>query len=151
MVIAVLHKFRFSGIDMIDFTERTVSSMMKAVAPVLALLGAAAVLGGCALTPTGSVAELTRCAWSATLDGEGYVRLSFADDRAALTLKNGGDRQDIAGSFVADETDIVIFDRDCARYYAFTYVPKGNALDLSYQGGTVTLRAESGTDINRDE
>lgn len=109
---------------------------------VAAMLGMTVLFSGCAATPGGSVAELTQCNWSAELGGGGQVRLSFADDTAALVLENGGEQQEIAGHFVADESDLVIFDRDCARYYTFTYVPKGHALDLSYQGHTVTLQAE---------
>lgn len=118
--------------------------MKKTVVALTAFLLSAA-LCGCAQTPNGSVAELTRCAWKGEPEGGGRVCLRFSGDKAALTLENGGEQQEIAGIYVADETDLVIFDRTCARCYAFSYVPKGSALDLTYQGSTLTLQAENGS------
>lgn len=97
---------------------------------------------GCCRTPSGAAAELTRYAWSAALEGGGTLALRFSGDTASLTMKNGGETAAVSGSFVADETALVIFDRESARAFRFAYQPKGETLALTYEGQSVELTAD---------
>lgn len=114
--------------------------MKKLVALILPMI---VLFGGCSQTASGSVAELTESVWTAQLRGGGSVCLWFDGDRAAFALENGGDREVIAGRYLADNAGFVIFDRDSKRNYGFTYVPKGDTLELRYDGGTLILKQEN--------
>lgn len=114
--------------------------MKKLVVSLLIL--SAAVLGGCSSEALGYQSELTASAWSAQLDGGARVRLSFSGDSARFTIENGGERADIGGSYIADESTFVIFVPETGQNYAFDYTPKGDTLELKWEGGTLTLESE---------
>ena len=94
---------------------------------------------GCRGGDQGNIHELTRCDWAAEREGGATLRLEFDGDYASLTLENGGEKRVIEGKMLADEERFVIFDESVAQNYAFSYVPRGEKLDLSYNGSTVEL------------
>ena len=112
--------------------------MRKFVVPLLLSL----LLCGCCRMPSGAAAELTRYAWSAALEGGGTLELRFSGDTASLTMKNAGETAAVAGSFVADDAVLVIFDTESARPFRFAYQPKGETLALTVDGNTVELTAD---------
>ena len=99
-------------------------------------------LCGCTQSTSGSVEELCNYSWSKTLDGGAEVRLSFDGDSAALTVDSAGESIEISGKCVIDDSNIVIFVPSLSLNYGFEYLPKGDELDLTYGGGTITLEKE---------
>lgn len=51
-------------------------------------------------------------------------------------------RPEISGKCVIDDSNIVIFVPSLSLNYGFEYLPKGDELDLTYGGGTITLEKE---------
>ena len=98
---------------------------------------------GCDTKQTGSAYELTRYSWQAKFDNGGEVKLSFSGEFASLTLKNGTERETIDGRFIADDTSFVIFDSGVSQNYGFGYVPRGEKLDLTFEGNTIEMTANS--------
>lgn len=113
--------------------------MKKLVAAVLPL---AVILCACNGSPSGNAAELTGRCWSAKLDGGGEARLFFDGDRASLSMKNGDESVVIGGEYLADGSELVIFDTSVGQNYRFEYVPRGEALDLSYNSQTIEMTAD---------
>lgn len=108
---------------------------------VAALLPLAVILCGCARSSSGNAAELTGRCWSAELEGGGEARLSFDGGLAVLSMKNGDESVVIGGEYLADGSELVIFDASAGQNYRFEYVPRGETLDLSYNGHTVEMNA----------
>ena len=98
---------------------------------------------GCSKSASGSVAELTQRRWSAKLEGGGEASLSFSGDRAELIMSSGDEREVIEGEYIADESAFVIFDKPICRNYSFTYVPHGEKLELTFEGGTIEMTAQN--------
>ena len=118
-----------------------VKNMKKLVAALL--LCVIFIFSGCSKSASGSVAELTQRRWSAKLDGGGEASLSFSEDRAELIMSNGGEREVREGEYIADGSAFVIFDKPVCRNYSFTYIPHGEKLELTFEGGTIEMTAES--------
>ena len=78
-----------------------------------------------------------------SLTGGGEASLSFSEDRAELIMSSGGEREVIEGEYIADGSAFVIFDKQIFRNYSFTYVPHGEKLELTFEGGTIEMTAES--------
>lgn len=112
--------------------------MKKLVALLLPLF---VICCGCARTASGNVAELTACSWTASPEGGAAAKLVFADGNAALTVTNGGESEVIAGRYIADDRNLVIFDSGTKRNYSFSYVPRGDTLELSYAGEQIEMKA----------
>ena len=93
----------------------------------------------CTQNTSGYSYELTSSKWKTTLNGGAEVSLSFSDDTANFTIKNSDKSTQIKGKFIADEETFVIFVPEICQNYGFAYVPKGNTLDISYNGNTITL------------
>lgn len=110
---------------------------------VVALLLLPFLFCGCESRQRGNTYELTRYSWFAKFDNGGEVRLKFDGERASLTLKNGKEQDAVRGRFIADDTAFVIFDRDVSRNFAFDYVPRGEKLDLTFEGNTIEMSAVS--------
>ena len=98
-------------------------------------------LTGCQ-SRSGYIDELTSFAWKADLKGGGRVSLTFSGDTAALHLENGGESDTIEGKYLADQTQLVIFDPSLGQNYGFDYVPQGDTLLLSMNGSAVTLEKQ---------
>lgn len=98
-------------------------------------------LTGCQ-SRSGYIDELTSFAWKADLKGGGQVSLTFSGDTAALHLENGGESDTIEGKYLADQTQLVIFDPLLGQNYGFDYVPQGDTLLLSMNGSAVTLEKQ---------
>ena len=47
----------------------------------------------------------------------------------------------IKGRTLADGESFIIFDDELMQCYSFSYVPRGDRLDLTYEGSTVELTA----------
>ena len=103
---------------------------------------AAIAFSGCSQSVSGRVDELCSCSWSKTLAGGAEVRLSFDGDNAALTVDSAGEKIEIAGKCVIDDSSIVIFVPALSVNYGFGYLPKGDKLDLTYGSATITLEKE---------
>ena len=97
---------------------------------------------GCSQRSFGNPAELTQYTWHAKRDGGGEITLKFNGETAALTLKNGGESATISGKLLADDTSFVIFDTALGQNYAFSYMPRGELLDLTFEGNTIEMKAE---------
>ncbi len=98
-------------------------------------------LTGCQ-SRSGYIDELTSCTWLGELKGGGQVSLSFSGDTAALRLENGGEAETIEGRYLADQSQLIIFDPSLGQNYGFDYVPQGEKLQLSMNGNAVTLEKQ---------
>ena len=43
--------------------------------------------------------------------------------------------------YIADDRNLVIFDSGTKRNYSFSYVPRGDTLELSYAGEQIEMKA----------
>lgn len=121
--------------------------IVACILPVLFLM-----FCGCESKPApGNASELTQYNWSVTLDGGGTITLTFDGDQAELNMTNGGEEETIAGRVIADEECFVIFDSRLRQNYAFSYVPRGKNLDLTFGENTVELHAETGNENISDK
>lgn len=111
--------------------------MKKFVVTVLILFSF--ILCSCTANTSGYIYELTSSRWIAHLDSGAEINLEFNNDTAYLDVKNAEKASQIKGKYIADETTFVIFVSDISTNYIFTYKPKGNTLDLTYNGNTITL------------
>lgn len=109
---------------------------------VVCLMILSVILCGCSQRALGNPSELTKYTWHAQCDGGGELTLKFDGDNAELTLKNGNETATISGKVLADDTSFVIFDTELKQNYAFTYVPRGELLDLTFEGNTIEMKAE---------
>ena len=98
-------------------------------------------LTGCQ-SRSGYIDELTSCTWLGELKGGGQVSLSFSGDTAALRLENGGEAETIEGRYLADQSQLIIFDANLGQNYGFDYTPQGDTLLLGMNGSTVTLEKQ---------
>ena len=110
---------------------------------VVCLMLLSVILCGCSQRAFGNPPELTKHTWHALRDGGGEITLEFNGENAVLTLKNGDEAATIAGKMLADDTSFVIFDTDLKQNYAFSYVPRGELLDLTFEGNTIEMKAEN--------
>ena len=108
---------------------------------LLLILPLAFLFCGCDSGDKGETFELKRYDWTAELEGGGELKLSFDGDFASLELKNCGDSAVIKGRMLADGESFIIFDDELMQCYSFSYVPRGDRLDLTYEGSTVELTA----------
>ncbi|HCA05511.1 MAG TPA: hypothetical protein DEO32_06415 [Ruminococcaceae bacterium] len=113
---------------------------MKKFVFTLIFITFALFLCGCETGETSCVGELTSSSWQLKLKSGGKIDLDFNGKIACLTLSNGKDKTKIEGKYLADETEFVIFMPQIAQNYGFKYTPRGNLLDLSFEGKTVTLK-----------
>lgn len=97
------------------------------------------ILCSCTANTSGYIYELTSSKWTANLDGGAELELEFDNDTAYLYIQNAEKYSKIEGKYIADETTFVIFVPEISTNYIFNYKPKGNTLDLSYNGNTITL------------
>ena len=100
------------------------------------------ILCGCSQRAFGNPSELTKYSWYAQCDGGGELSLKFEGETAALTLKNGDETATITGKVLADDNSFVIFDTELKQNYAFSYTPRGELLDLTFEGNTIEMKAE---------
>ena len=114
--------------------------MKKAV--VCCLLCVMMLFCGCSKSATGESSELISKNWSAKLEGGGEASLRFDGENAEFALKNGVEQDVIKGKYVADESALVIFDGAMCQNYHFDYVPHGDMLEISYNGGTIRMYAD---------
>ena len=98
-------------------------------------------LTGCQ-SRSGYIDELTGYAWQAEFKGGGQVSLTFSGDTASLHLENGGESETIEGKFLADQSQLIIFDPSLGQNYGFDYMPQGDTLLLGMNGSTVTLEKQ---------
>lgn len=106
------------------------------------MLLSAVVLGGCSSAPVGCQSELTGAAWRASLEGGAEVRLRFEDGAAHFRIENAGESADISGQYLVDAERFVIFVPEVGQNYAFDYTPKGDTLELRWEGGVLTLQKD---------
>ncbi len=97
----------------------------------------------CTADTSGYKNELTSKCWSAELEGGAQAELSFNGDTAALSLKSGEETAKIEGRYIADDKTLVIFMPEIAQNYTFEYTPKGNTLELKYNGNAITMSESS--------
>ncbi len=111
--------------------------MKKSV--VLFIIFCLFIFSACTKNTSGNTYELTSSSWQTSLSGGAEVSLSFDDDTACLSISNADSQSQIQGRFIADDTDIVIFDSEIFQNYSFEYLVKNSTVDLSYNGATITL------------
>ena len=114
---------------------------------IILVLSAVMLFCGCTNNAPGEQNELTSSRWSAKLEGGGEITLEFngePDDlSAAMEITNAGKTVNISGDCLTDNSSFVIFDESISQNFAFDYTPKGNTLDISYNGSTLTLQKQS--------
>ena len=102
---------------------------------------------GCTKNAPSPQNELISSSWAATLEGGGEVKLQFygePDDLSAeLIISNAQKSVTIGGKCLTDSKSFVIFDESISQNFAFDYIPKGNTLDISYNGSDLTLQKQS--------
>ena len=109
---------------------------------VVCIMLLSVMLCGCSCRSSGNPSELTKYTWHAQRDGGGEITLTFKGETAKLTLKNGDETAAIAGKLLADDNSFVIFDTELKQNYAFSYTPRGELLDLTFEGNTIEMKAE---------
>jgi hypothetical protein len=111
---------------------------MKKIVVVLIFL-ISVILPSCTTDTSGYKSELVSRKWIAELSGGATVNLEFAENIAKLEMRNADKKVEIKGRYVADDETFVIFVPEISQNYSFTYLPKGEKLDVSYNGYTITL------------
>lgn len=111
--------------------------MKNFVAVILILF--CSMLCSCTTDTSGYSYELTSSKWGAELDGGAEVTLEFTGENACFAVSNADKNTEIKGKYIVDESTFVIFVPEISTNYGFSYVPKGNTLDLKYNGNTITL------------
>lgn len=105
------------------------------------------VVCGCAQSEPCPQKELTESRWSAALEGGGEVTLCFSGESeelyAELDISNAQKNVEICGYCLADRDSFVIFDKSVLQNFAFDYIPKGDSLDISYNGSVMTLQKQA--------
>lgn len=99
-------------------------------------------LTGCTKTAIQSYSdELVSSLWSATLDNETRIMLSFAeDDTATLKMKLKGEKElSISGFCEVSDTIFVIYDDSTGVPYAFEYMVHFDRVILKFSTNTVSL------------
>lgn len=112
--------------------------MKKYVAGLLII--SVLLFSGCMQSDCGYLDELTQNRWEARLSGGGKVSLRFSEDTAALHIENAGEKADITGRYLADESTFVVFVPEIGQNYGFSYEPRGNTLVLQMGENRITLR-----------
>ncbi len=115
--------------------------MKKVVAAILFIL-LPLTFSGCAADVSGRVSELISCSRSAVLESGAEVSLSFSEDTATLAIKSRDETTVIQGRYLADDDNLVIFMPEIGQNYCFAYTPRGNELELTYDGGSVVLKSD---------
>jgi hypothetical protein len=111
---------------------------MKKIVVVLIFL-ISVILSSCTTDTSGYKNELVSRKWYTELKGGATINLEFSEDIAKLKMKNADKKVEIKGRYVADNETFVIFVPEISQNYSFTYLPKGNNLDITYNGYTITL------------
>ena len=111
---------------------------MKKIVVVLIFL-ISVILSSCTTDTSGYKNELVSRKWYTELKGGATINLEFSEDIAKLKKKNADEKVEIKGRYVADNETFVIFVPEISQNYCFTYLPKGNNLDITYNGYTITL------------
>ncbi len=93
----------------------------------------------CTTDTSGYKNELVSRKWRAELDGGATVELGFSENDAELVMENADKKTKISGRYVADNETFVIFVPEISQNYSFSYLPKGEKLNLTYNGYTITL------------
>lgn len=106
----------------------------------------AIIISGCTQNAPCYKTELIQSRWSAVQDGGAEIELEFfgepEDLSAEITITNAQKSIKISGDCLADEQSFVIFDSTVFQNYAFDYIPKGGALELTYNGSTILLQKQ---------
>ena len=114
---------------------------------ILLVLSAVMLFCGCTQNAPSPQNELTSSRWAATLEDGAEVKLEFfgePDDLSAgFEITNAEKNVNISGDCLTDGKSFVIFDESVSQNFAFDYTPKGNTLDISYNGSTLTLQKQS--------
>ena len=104
------------------------------------------IISGCTQNASCYKTELIQNRWSAALEGGSEIKLEFfgeqGDLSAEITITNAQKSVKISGDCLADEQSFVIFDSSVFRNYAFDYIPKGDTLELTYNGSTISLQKQ---------
>ena len=114
---------------------------------ILLILPMVMLFCGCTQNAPSPQNELTSSRWTAKLEGGAEVELQFygepGDMSADFKITNAGKSVNISGDCLTDGSSFVIFDESISQNFAFDYTPKGNTLDISYNGSTLTLQKQS--------
>lgn len=119
--------------------------MKKFVAAFLFIL-LSLTFSGCTADASGRVAELISADRSTVLGSGAEVSLKFSGDTAALTIKSRDETTAIQGRYIADDDNFVIFVPEIGHNYCFSYTPRGNELELGYDGSSIVLRSDDISD-----
>ena len=96
-------------------------------------------LCACERVIRGPADELTMFSWSSDFDNGDRVSLSFDGVNAVFGARGDGLDLDISGYCLVGDESFVICDEDTSCSYRFGYTVHGDSVELSYDGGAVTL------------
>lgn len=83
--------------------------------------------------------ELRQFSWSVEAEDGKTASLRFEDTTATLTVESADLKLKISGLCVLTDERMMICDRATSVNYTFAYVLHGDSVELSYNGGTISL------------
>ncbi len=113
---------------------------------IILVFSFAFIISGCTQNAPCYKTELIQSRWSAVQEGGAEIELEFFGDPEDLSAKiiitNAQKSVKISGECLLDEQSFVIFDSSVFQNYAFDYIPKGNTLELTYNGSAISLQKQ---------
>ena len=103
------------------------------------LLVCVTALSACARVIRTPADELSLYRWRGELDNGDSAELSFDGDDASLELKGEGLALTLCGNYALTDDTLVICDRASGMHYSFGYRLFGDRVELSSDGGAVSL------------
>lgn len=94
---------------------------------------------GCTRVIRDASDELVMYSWSTVLEGGAEVSLTFEDEDAAFSVKNGENSSTVKGYCVLSSDQFVIIDEKTEESYTFDYILRGDSVELSYQNSLIIL------------
>lgn len=108
-----------------------------------------AALCGCRRVIESPRDELVQFEWSAQQENGNVLSLSFHDDGAArFTAENSDYTLSLSGLCTVYDDHFVICDTATDSLYSFGYTLHGDCVELSFDGGTVSLDKQT-TDVRQ--
>ena len=103
------------------------------------ILAAVMLLSSCTQRINGAADELRRFSWDRAAENGNFASLMFCETKAYLFLKTQDSELRIRGIGIADEERLLICDEASGMNYTFGYKLYGDRIELSINGGTITL------------
>ncbi len=109
---------------------------------VLTAIGLCFLLSSCRTVVNSPADEIRLFNWSAALDNGSTATLRFKDTNAYLTVENEDVSLDIGGLCLLGDEKLTICDSATSVSFPFSYRLYGDRIELTWNGGTITLDKE---------